>query len=160
MSSSKTLILVRHAHRNVDDPAKDNGLSDKGVEQVKKLIKFARFRLEGASPIILTSPKKRCQETIGPVAKDLGLKVMIDERLGEHRPGESPALYSARMDEFLHFWKYDGPETMIVCSHGDWIPISVQKLTGAKIEIKKAGWCEIEYRNGESALNWLVQKYY
>jgi broad specificity phosphatase PhoE len=160
MSTVKTLILVRHAHRNTDDASRDNGLSDKGEEQVKKLIKFAKNRLEGTKPFILSSPKKRCQETIGPVAKELGIKLEIDNRLTEHAPGENSALYQARIDEFLNFWKYECPEVTIICSHGDWLPVAIQKLTGAKIGMKKSGWCEIEYIGGESFLTWIVQKHY
>jgi len=156
----KTLILIRHAHRNADDPSRDNGLSDKGQEQVKKLVKFARNRLADAKPVFLCSPKKRCQETLGPVAKDLGFKFEIDERLTEHGVSENSALYQARIDEFLDFWKYECPEVTVICSHGDWIPVAIQKLTGAKVGIKKSGWCEIESVGVESFLAWLVQKHY
>jgi len=156
----KTLILIRHAHRNMDDPSRDNGLSDKGQEQVKKLVKFARNRLEGTKPVFLCSPKKRCQETLGPVAKDLGFKFEIDERLTEHGISENSALYQARIDEFLDFWKYECPEVTVICSHGDWIPVAIQKLTGAKVGIKKSGWCEIESVGVENFLAWLVQKHY
>lgn len=157
-TTTKRLVLIRHAHRNNDEPLKDNGLSEKGEEQVKKLVKFARNRLEGSTPSFYSSPKKRCQETLGPVAKDLGFKMQTEERLTEHGTTESTPLYLARIDEFLDFWKYDGPETTVICSHGDWIPIAVQKLTGAKVGLRKAGWCEIEYTAGESYLTWLVQK--
>jgi broad specificity phosphatase PhoE len=155
---TKRLVMIRHAHRNTDEPSRDNGLSDKGHDQVKKLVKFARERLEGSKPQFYCSPKKRCQETLGPVAKELDAKMEIEERLTEHGPGESTPLYLARIEEFLDWWKYDGPETTVICSHGDWIPIAIQKLTGARVGLKKAGWCEIEYTGGECFLTWIVQK--
>ena len=154
----KRLILIRHAHRNTDEPTRDNGLSDKGFDQVKKLVKFARERLAGSNPAFFCSPKKRCQETLSPLAKELGGKMLIEERLTEHGVGESMPLYLARIEEFLDFWKYDGPDTSVICSHGDWIPIAIQKLTNAKVGIKKAGWVEIEYDGGEAYLTWIVQK--
>ena len=158
----KTLVLIRHAHRNLDEPSKDNGLSDKGLEQVKKLAKFAKNRLEGTSPVFMTSPKKRCIETISPVAKEMGSKslVDIDLRLDEHGSTENSALYLARIEEFLDVWKYEGADVTVLCSHGDWIPLAIQKLTGVKTELKKGAWAEIEYANGECTLTWLVQRHY
>ncbi|MBS1958912.1 MAG: histidine phosphatase family protein [Bdellovibrionales bacterium] len=155
---SKRLILIRHAHRDTDEPGKDNGLSGKGNEQVKRLLKFASDRLDDTDPMFISSPKKRCQETLGPIAKMTGHKMEIDERLTEHGPTESTSLYLARIDEFLDHWKFECPDTTVVSSHGDWIPIAVQRLTGAKIGLKKAGWVEIEYAGGECFLTWIVQK--
>jgi broad specificity phosphatase PhoE len=158
---TKTLVLIRHAHRNIDDRTKDNGLSERGVDQVKKLVKFYKNRFEGAKATIFSSPKKRCQETITPLAKEAGVKFTIDDRLDEHAGNENTALFMARMEEFLDVWKYEGPALTILCSHGDWIPIAVQKLTGRSVEIKKCGWIEIEYNEGADAkLTWLVQKHY
>lgn len=157
----KRLILIRHAHRNTDDRLRDNGLSEKGLEQVKKLVKFAQTRIDDEDfkrIVFFTSPKKRCQETIAPIAKSFDFKVEIEERLDEHGAAESSALYLARVDEFLDFWKYEGPETTVVCSHGDWIPVAIERLTGARIGIKKAGWIEVEYTSGECFLTWIVQK--
>jgi len=158
MAETKTLILVRHAHRSTDDPGRDNGLSDKGIEQVKKLVKFAANRLEGTRPVFLSSPKKRCVETITPIAKEFGTKPEIDSRLTEHGPQENNAVCLARIDNFLDFWKHECPQVTVICSHGDWIPIAIQKLTDARIGIKKAGWIEVEYSGGDAFLTWLVQK--
>ena len=171
MSQVKTLILIRHAHRTMEMPSKDNGISDKGQLQVKKLVKFAQHRLVGSSPLWLSSPKKRCIETISPILKEMNLNVSagkpvgktlveIDPRLIEHGPTENAALFSARMDEFLDFWKYEGPEVTVICSHGDWIPFAIYRLTGVRTMLKKSGWAEIEYANGECTLTWLVQKHY
>jgi broad specificity phosphatase PhoE len=158
--STKTLVLIRHAHRTTDDPSRDNGLSDKGHDQVKKLVKFARHRLQDTVPALFTSPKKRCQETISPLAQELGLTLAIDRRLTEHSAGENTALYHARIDEFLDFWRYECPEVTVICSHGDWLPVAIQKLTGVSIDLKKSAWCEIEYSAGDCALTWIVQKHY
>ena len=81
MQPLKKLILVRHAHRDTDVRTRDNGLSDKGKDQVKKLIEFGCERLKNEEVAFFTSPKKRCQETIGPVAKEFKKEVIIDERL-------------------------------------------------------------------------------
>jgi broad specificity phosphatase PhoE len=158
---TKTLVIIRHAHRNVEDRVRDNGLSERGQEQVKKLVKFYKSRFESEKAVFFCSPKKRCIETITPVAKEASSKIEIDERLDEHAGNENTAMYLARMDEFLDVWKYEGKELTVLCSHGDWIPLAVQKLTGHTIDIKKCGWIEIEYQEGASAqLTWLVQKHY
>lgn len=153
----KRLVFIRHAHRNTSDPAKDNGLSDKGEAQVKRLLKFASARLQGSTPIFLSSPKKRCVQTLSPIAEALNAKLIIDERLSEQAPNENRSQYEARIDEFLDFYKYESDEVTVICSHGDFIPILIEKLTQAKAGLKKAGYGEIETISGESYLTWLVQ---
>lgn len=156
----KTLIIVRHAHRNTEDHTKDNGLSLKGQAQVKKLTKFAKRRMLGTQPTFLTSPKKRCIETLLPMSKELGAKLAIDDLLVERGPLESDALVLARVEEFLDHWKYESKGVTVICTHGDWIPLAIEKLTGSKTGLKKAGWAEIEYLGTSSILTWLVQKLY
>jgi broad specificity phosphatase PhoE len=159
----KRLVLIRHAHRSTEDRTRDNGLSEKGHEQTKRLVKFARERLESDSDSFgkiefLSSPKKRCRETLGPVADAIKSKVTIEPLLDEHHPGETASLFTSRVQEFLEKWKAQGSDLSVLCSHGDWIPLAVQLLTGAKIGLKKAAWCEIEYTGGECFITWLVQK--
>ena len=156
----KTLILVRHAHRNTEDRSKDNGLSEKGQLQVKKLTKFAKRRLVGTQVTFLTSPKKRCIETLLPLTKELGVKLVIDDRLDEHGRLENQALFTARIEEFMDHWKFDSEGVLVVCTHGDWIPVMIEKLTGSKTGLKKAGWAEIEHLGVGAILTWLVQKVY
>lgn len=160
MTGSKTLVILRHAHRNIDERTRDNGLSEKGKEQVKRMVTFARKRLEDVKPVFLSSSKKRCIETITPLAKEWGATVMVDERLTEHGPTENDQAYLARIEEFLDFWKQECPELTVICSHGDWIPVAIQRLTGAECALKKCGWAEIEHYQGSSYLTWLVQKNY
>jgi broad specificity phosphatase PhoE len=125
MNSSKTLILIRHAHRDNSVHSLDNGLSEHGHEQVKKMLKFAQHRLKETSPTIFASPKKRCQETVGPLAKELGLKVMVDPRLVERQPTEELEHFSDRLDEFLDFWKGECGPVTVICSHADCIPVMI-----------------------------------
>ncbi len=147
----KRLILIRHAHRDTENHALDNGLSDKGKKQVKQMIEFAHSRnIEGA--VFLSSPKKRCLETITPLADQYQSKVKVEPGLGE-------GCSSSVLDSFLDQWKYSGAELTIASSHGDVIPLMIEKLTGGVISIKKAGWCEIELVGRDCYLTWLVQKY-
>ncbi len=163
---SKTLILIRHAHRDSSDPSLDNGLSEKGRDQVERLVEFLhRFlhrdlkrELEDAKPVFLSSPKKRCRETLGPVAAREHREIEVDPRLSEVSPIESAHDFEERVSGFIDDWKYDGAPLTIACSHGDWIPVLVQRLTGARIGIRKSGVVVLESVGGEIFLTNLIQK--
>jgi len=147
----KRLIFIRHAHRDTEIHSRDNGLSDKGKKQVKQVVRFSQTR-ELGDALFISSPKVRCVETLSPVAEEFKSEIVIDPRLGEG--GTSADLVS-----FIDWWKYEAPDLTIACSHGDVIPMLVEKITGGVISIKKAGWCEIELVGREAYLTWLVQKY-
>ncbi len=159
MSRLKTLILIRHAHRDTVDHSRDNGLSEKGKEQVKRMLRFAEERLADLDPLFFSSAKKRCMETLAPLAQKYDKPVIPDARLTEQGAAESLAQYQSRIEDFLRYWQKECPPVTVVCSHGDWIPLSVYKLTQAKIGLKKAGWCEIELLGDEAYLTWLVQRH-
>jgi len=159
---SKTLVFVRHAHRDTEDPSRDNGLSEKGLHQVENLVHYFKSWVDREHPDakvkIHASPKKRCIQTITPVALALDSKVEIDPRLIEVSPMESESQVRARILSFLEDWKSRSSELTLACSHGDLIPMSVQMLTGARIGIKKAGVVQIEGVAGEFFLTALIQK--
>jgi broad specificity phosphatase PhoE len=147
----KRLIFIRHAHRDTEFYSRDNGLSEKGLKQVKSVVRFARTR-EIEDALFLSSPKLRCIETITPVAKDQESEVILEFRIGE-------GCSDADLESFADWWKYEAPDLVLACSHGDVIPMLVKRITGADISIKKAGWCELELIGREVVLTWLVQKY-
>ncbi len=161
-SMSRTLIFIRHAHRDTSDPSRDNGLSEKGREQVEELVRHFKSFCEREHPDakirFLCSPKKRCIQTLEPIAAALEMKWDIDPRLTEVSPMESEALVRERLDAFLQDWKEKSSEVTLVCSHGDVIPLCVQRLTGARIGIKKAGIAQIEGVAGDYFLTALIQK--
>ena len=147
----KRLILIRHAHRDNENHLLDNGLSEKGIKQVKRVVKFSSTR-DLATAVFFTSPKLRCIETITPVAAAYQKKVTIESVFGE-------GVTDAKLEAFIDQWKDEGAPVTVACSHGDVIPMLVQKLTGGIIAIKKAAWCEIEYFENHCYLTWLVQNY-
>ncbi|NDG83749.1 MAG: histidine phosphatase family protein [Proteobacteria bacterium] len=159
---SKTLILIRHAHRDTEDPARDNGLSDKGREQVKRLVEYVHRYLEkehaGEKAHFLSSPKKRCRETLEPIAAAEKREIKVDPRLSEYSPIESHRDFEERMESFIDDWKYEGHTLTVACSHGDWIPVCIQKLSGARIGLKKAGIVMLRVEAGEVFLTQLIQK--
>jgi broad specificity phosphatase PhoE len=164
IAMSKTLILIRHAHRDTQDPSRDNSLSDKGIEQSQRLAEYLHRYLEkehkGEKPHFLSSPKKRCRETLERVASKVGREFKVDLRLSEYSPIESALDYESRMEQFIDDWKYEGDPLTVICSHGDWIPTCILKLTGARIGIKKAGIVMVHWVGGEAFLTNLIQKIY
>jgi len=159
---SKVLILIRHAHRDTEDPSADNGLSKKGIAQVEILADyFHRYfekEFEGMRPRFLSSPKKRCRETLGPLAAREKVEMKVDARLSECTPTEGSRGFLSRIREFAEDWRQGGRELTVICSHGDWIPELVAELANARISLKKAGFVEIRESAGECVLSALVQK--
>ena len=170
---SKTLILIRHAHRETRDRSADNGLSDKGKEQAAALAKYFESsslfeaavalssKPRGFRPALMSSPKLRCIETITPIARKLRLEVEALPLLTEQKEGETARAFAGRIDEFTRWWKSEGPSLTIVCSHGDWLPLCVERLVGAQVEFQKGSWAEVGSGGpGERpSLRWLIQNF-
>jgi broad specificity phosphatase PhoE len=161
------LILVRHAHRDTSSREADNGLSEKGREQAKELVSVFKKRigkdslknsfkdaLTGAKIVLLSSPKKRCIETLTPFSKKIEVNVTIDPSLDEQKPEETLGNFEKRITSFLKFVQDLDQENkkkskssdlhIFICSHGDWLPIALQKLVGVVIDMKKGGVAEVE----------------
>src|SRR5438874_861944 len=101
----KTLVLVRHAHRDPDGDDPDNGLSRRGVTQARALADFAGRRGLGAAGVrLLASPKLRARQTLAPLGQDFGLPVTVDARLDERDRGEAGAAFTRRVQTFLDEW--------------------------------------------------------
>jgi 8-oxo-dGTP diphosphatase len=136
---AKILILVRHAHR--DKPMGgilDNGLSEKGRRQAKRVRERFEAELGGsARAYLVSSPKARCRETLEPLSQLLGTEIAINEMLNE---GE-PVIQKVR--SFLEWWRLKGPSLTVICSHGDWLPVCIGELTGVPYELAKGGWAEL-----------------
>ena len=77
------LLLVRHALPLRSEPGQgsDPDLSEEGIAQAQRLpAALARFPVSR----LVSSPQRRAIQTAGPVAKELGLEVEVDERLAEY----------------------------------------------------------------------------
>ncbi|MBI2605727.1 MAG: histidine phosphatase family protein [Deltaproteobacteria bacterium] len=152
---AKTLILVRHAHRDKNQ-GDDNGLSERGQRQAERAAAHVKNRLEedfsDASIAVLSSPKRRCIETVAPLAQELKTQVETMNLLDEGSRLE------ARVEEFVEWWIHEAPQVTIVCSHGDWIPCCVFRMTGARVDLKKGAIAEITGPPAAPLLFGLVQK--
>src|SRR5258708_4894658 len=110
----KTLVLIRHAHRDNTVRSKDNGLSEKGREQARWLKKFyfKRFGDNQTGGVWLaSSPKKRCIETVSAIAAEMGKTVDLNPDLDEQSNQESIEKFEGRVAHFLKDWK-DSPQEL------------------------------------------------
>ncbi len=154
---SRTLILVRHAHRDTDlGRERDNGLSEKGKEQAKAVSVYFRKRFPKVRPLLLSSPKIRCIETLLPISDKLNASVETLDLLTEQH--ETDVAFKKRLEKFFRWWKQRGPEVVVLCSHGDWIPAFCEHALGVGIQLKKGGWIELEGRSGAVSLVWVLQR--
>jgi 8-oxo-(d)GTP phosphatase len=136
----KTLVLIRHAHRDTSEAAADNGLSPKGRAQAEALPALYKKRLKEEAALLLSSPKRRCLETLAPLAESLGAKVRKDPRLLEGDGGD--------LEGFLSWWKEEAPARVVACSHGDWIPYFLHLAAGALMPVRKGSWTELSLEGG------------
>lgn len=117
----------------------DNGLSPKGHAQAED---FARRFVAGEivekpeCAVLVSSPKLRCRETLGPLAKALKVEIKINSLLDE---GD----VEWKIEEFFGNW-LSGPESLtVINTHGDWIPEFFEMKLGARIDLKKGGFAVV-----------------
>lgn len=157
----RQFIIVRHAHRDKPAPLgrkADNGVSDKGKVQAKKVAKLYKKLLGSQKAELISSPKVRCVETLEPLAKKLKAKIAIDKALDEQSEEDSVEAYRESVGDFIKVWMKSKSLVTIVCSHGDWIPLALEILLGAGFELKKGGWAQFEYGQKKFELKMIVQK--
>lgn len=144
--SKRKVVVIRHAHRKVNEgAAEDNGLSQKGLRQVEKLLSFWSATRKPRRAAFLSSPKKRCLETLGPLAELFGQPLEVEPLLDEQSiEQESEKAFKKRVDAFLRSSKAAEAETLFICSHGDWIPTFFDRVTDKAVKLKKGEWAELD----------------
>lgn len=157
---TKTLVLIRHGHRDNSRREIDNGLDDKGRDQAKNIKRFfmERFSTEDFKNGLwfVSSPKLRCVETILPTAKGLERNVDSHPDLDEQSGREGSAGLEMRVQRFLQEWTNSKITFTVACSHGDWLPLATYHLLGVTHDFKKGGWLEVEWSSGRAYLKWCV----
>lgn len=142
--SKKTFILVRHAHRDTDNGRdRDNGLSGKGRDQAKAF-RDDVLDLMVKGTVLLSSPKKRCVETLEPLAKKAGLPIEVDKLLDEQDHGESYGALERRIELFVGWVSASEHPVIVACSHGDWIPLFCETAASLPRDFKKGEWHAFE----------------
>jgi broad specificity phosphatase PhoE len=151
------LIVVRHAHRDKSEGRdSDNGVSGKGKKQAAKILEHFKKEFPSLSPAkvrFLSSPKKRCVETVQPIAEWMKAKVHTS-----HLLDEGPELED-RARKFLSDWKREGTGVTVICSHGDWIPLFLELATGVPTDLAKGGWAQLESVDGRLVITRLIQEF-
>jgi broad specificity phosphatase PhoE len=154
----KTLVLVRHAHRDTMIHDLDNGLSERGKKQAKEVLKafHAHWKQENDLALI-SSPKRRCIETLDPIAQEVAAKVEISSWLDEQERSESTASFMGRISQFIAWWKEKAPALTIACSHGDWLPVCTAELIGTQVSFEKGAWIVLVVQDDQVQLQALRQ---
>ena len=116
-----TLYLVRHGHAGTrgrfEGPDIDRPLSDKGHHQAEAFATDLR-----GVPVeqVMSSRAVRCQQTVGPVARERGLDVEVHPALteGTSAPATATLLLQLAADDV----------DAVLSSHGDVIPAALAAL--------------------------------
>jgi phosphohistidine phosphatase len=151
---STHLNLLRHA--DAGDPLSWRGndaerpLSAKGHAQMERLTEHlagARFEAD----LILTSPKVRARETAEPVAKRLGVKLVVEARLGA----------AFDLDDLEALLRDHGdPTNPVFVGHDPDFSEVLSTLVGAELPMKKAALARLEVERplapGVARLQWLL----
>lgn len=129
-----TLYVVRHAHAgrrsNWTGDDRTRPLSDRGELQAKGIATtIDQDRAPGSAPRILSSPARRCVQTMEPLAVQAGGQVVEDDRLFE---GAGRGKLSSLIDDIAS--SADGDAVTVLCSHGDVMPILLQLLVEGGME--------------------------
>ena len=150
----KSLILIRHAHRDTNSGrGLDNGLSPKGRKQAKRIGRLFEAEFgKNSRPVLLSSPKQRCLETLAAISGVTQTAVAIDPLLDEG--GD----VTRHVRSFLTAWKRSSAHLTVGASHGDWIPEAIRQLWGLGIDIDKGGWLEIRLEGDDFKLHRLIQE--
>lgn len=160
---AKTLVLIRHAHRDTSTRELDNGLDDKGRDQARNIKRFFTDRFadyDSAKGIwFVSSPKIRCIETLVPAAKSRNAEVDVHPGLDEKHFKESGSSFEERVNGFIAEWERSTATVTLACSHGDWLPVAVHRLLGLNLEHKKGAWLELEREGGFSLLKWYLPSF-
>ena len=152
-------VLLRHAQalekRSWTRPDAERPLSARGEEQALKLVDSLSVLLLVR---IITSPTRRCHQTVDPLAGHLGIAVEEDVVLG-------PDTDVHRLTGFLDD---PGCEAALLCTHGEtltalfaqWqsdeqvrLPVPVQR--GGKNATEKSGAWVVDERNGRLDVRYL-----
>lgn len=151
---SQVVLIVRHAHRNKKDGRElDNGLSEKGFVQAKKIRKYIEKKFSDRKPVIVSSPKRRCIETVEEIACRKSVEVKVSQLLDEGGDIEK------KVEQFVLQLKGCKGSPLIICSHGDIIPNLLERMTHTSVDLSKGGMARIEKKEGSYSLQGILQEF-
>ena len=121
------LYLVRHAHAgsrgHASGPDDERELDERGWRQAQGISDDLASR---NITRLVSSPFRRCVQTLEPLAAKLGLEVEVDDRLAERATATDALALAAELRG----------AGAVLCSHGDVIPDVLEHLLadGTKLE--------------------------
>jgi 8-oxo-dGTP diphosphatase len=132
IAETGTIHLLRHAtagnRDNFNGDDRERPLSKKGKAQAKSIAESLRER---EIERIVTSPYKRCVQTVEPLAKMIGATIEISDALAE-----GPDIDAAY--DLIH--NLAGANA-VLCSHGDVIPAAMNRLMWLGLTIHSRFYC-------------------
>ncbi len=135
MAAVERLLLLRHARAGtkIPDPVQDfdRGLDTDGEAIAARLPAAVVHHLVPSE--ILSSPYRRCVDTVRPLAKTLGLTIVEDARLAGRCSG--PELRDILQQL---------PANAVVCTHGE----IIEKVFDDPVSCAKGAFWIIERRTG------------
>lgn len=117
------LILLRHGDRSPG--FSDVPLSPKGLEQAHALAH--KKELLGVGKIYC-SPKRRALQTVDQLVKTSEIHMEITNDVDQMRQIESPNDFTRRILGFISSLPRSEDQTVLVCSHSDWLQQAVLLL--------------------------------
>jgi phosphohistidine phosphatase len=149
------LRLLRHAHAGDPEkwrgPAAERPLSDKGRRQAERLGRLLAA-IDDRPDAFVTSPKVRARETAELAARDIGARVVVDERLGG--PLELATLEAILRDVG------DPAKPCLVGHDPDFSELLTQLVGASDIAMRKGAYARIDLARpltaGGGALRYLI----
>ena len=132
LAQTGTIRFLRHATAGDRNKWKGNDrarpLTKKGRRQSEAIAKsLKRAGIER----VVTSPYDRCIQTVEPLAKRIGAKIEVDEALAEGP--DIDAAYEL-VDSLVGY-------NAVLCSHGDVIPATINRLMWAGLSLESRFYC-------------------
>ncbi len=125
------IFLIRHANAGRRQPGaqdRERPLDESGIAQAARI----RDHLHDAGiKQVVSSPARRCIETVIPLAQELGLSVEVDDALWEGHGAASAMALLTRASSAGH--------SVALCSHGDVIPMVLDTLAARGVELRGVG---------------------
>lgn len=118
----KEFVLFRHAQKA--SWTQDPDLSKEGHEQAQQLIRWVQDKKLPTPQRLLSSPRKRAQQTFTPLQEALSVPLIIESSLDERLHSETGKIFEARVRQFLTTTLFEqNAETLYLVTHMDWLEV-------------------------------------
>jgi broad specificity phosphatase PhoE len=123
---TKSIILIRHG--NVAQPYSENldpDLSEKGVNEVKRITYFLQKRVNLQNTTAYVSPYLRCRHTAQIIADHTRIKIKVSNEIREESQDTHSDFFTRLKDTLDHL-----PAKSLLISHSDVIEAITRMATG------------------------------